>query len=100
MRIINDGTTQILLDEDSGKFFKITKVPSFVPESFNYGKDMPEPQENELDSKGYVFYIEMPSCLFNEDCILKKYGYASYDGTVIIKPIYDNLRILDNLFLA
>lgn len=44
MRIINDGTTQILLDEDSGKFFKITKVPSFVPESFNYGKDMPEPQ--------------------------------------------------------
>ena len=100
MRIINDGTTQILLDEDSGKFFKITKVPSFVPESFNYGKDMPEPQENELDSKGYVFYIEMPSCLFNEDCILKKYGYASYDGTVIIKPIYDNLRIMDNLFLA
>lgn len=100
MRIINDGTTQILLDEDSGKFFKITKVPSFVPESFNYSKYIPEPQENELDSKGYVFYIEMPSWLFNEDYILKKYGYASYDGTVIIKPIYDNLRILDNLFLA
>jgi hypothetical protein len=100
MRIINDGTTQILLNEDSGKFFKITKVPSFVSESFNYGKDMPEPQENELDSKGYVFYIEMPSCLFNEDCILKKYGYASYDGTVIIKPIYDDLIIMNNCFLA
>lgn len=100
MRIINDGTTQILLDEDSGKFFKITKVPSFVPESFYYGKDMPEPQENELDSKGYVFYIEMPSCLFNEDCILKKYGYASYDGIVIIKPLYDGLMIINNCFLA
>ena len=61
---------------------------------------MPEPQENELDSKGYVFYIEMPSCLFNEDCILKKYGYASYDGTVIIKPIYDDLIIMNNCFLA
>lgn len=100
MRIINDESTLILLDEDSGKFYKVTKVTSLIPESFNYDKKIPEHQENELESKGYIFYIEMRSCLFNEDNIYRKYGYASYDGTVIIKPIYDGLMIMNNCFLA
>ena len=77
MRIINDESTLILLDEDSGKFYKVTKVTSLIPESFNYDKKIPEHQENELESKGYIFYIEMRSCLFNEDNIYRKYGYAS-----------------------
>ena len=36
MRIINDGSTLILLDEDSGKFYKINKVPCLIPKYFNY----------------------------------------------------------------
>ena len=100
MRIINDGSTLILLDEESGKFFNIKKVPSLVRESFNYVENSAAHQENELDSKGYIFYIEMQSCLFNEDNIFRKYGYAGYDGTVIIKPIYDGLRIMNNCFFA
>ena len=100
MRIINDGSTLILLDEDSGKFYKITIVPSLIPYSFNYDKNIPEHQKNELDSKGYVFYIEMQSCLFNEDNIYRKYGYATHDGIVILKPLYDGLRIINNCFLA
>lgn len=100
MRIINDGSTLILLDEENGKFFNIKKVPSLVRESFNYVGNSAARQKNELESKGYIFYIEMQSCLFNEDNIFRKYGYASYDGTVIIKPIYDGLRIMNNCFLA
>jgi hypothetical protein len=100
MRIINDGSTLILLDEESGKFFNIKKVPSLVRESFNYVENSAAHQENELDSKGYIFYIEMQSCLFNEDNIFRKYGYAGYDGTVIIKPIYDGLWIMNKCFLA
>lgn len=100
MRIINDGSTQILLDEESGKFFNIKKVPSLVREPFNYVKNSVAHQENELESKGYIFYIEMQSCLFDKDNIFRKFGYASNDGIVIIKPIYDGLRIMNNCFLA
>lgn len=100
MRIINDGSILILLDEDSGKFFKIKKVPSLVRKSFNYTESRLVHQENELDTKGYIFYIEMQSCPSDEDNIFRKYGYACYDGTVIIKPIYDDLMIMDNCFLA
>ena len=42
MRIINDGSTLILLDEDSGKFYKINKVPCLIPKSFNYYKNTNE----------------------------------------------------------
>ena len=50
MRIINDGSTLILLDEESGKFFNIKKVPSLFRESYNYVENSAAHQENELDS--------------------------------------------------
>lgn len=100
MRIINDGSNLILLDEESGKFLNIKKLSHFSEPSFNYAKGRLEHHENELATQGYIFYIEIPSCLLTEDNTLKKYGYASNDGAVIIKPIYDSLIIMNHCFFA
>lgn len=114
MKILSDNTDLILIDDESGRFFRVNKV-SYTPEvhsisSYNYDRlkssnDKNSDEQNSSSNNnrpiesyeaGYIFYIEDG---VKREIVLcgriiytnKKYGYAFDDGTVKIKPIYDML---------
>ena len=111
MKILSDNTDLILIDDESGRFFRANKVP-YTPLVQTYSHNRLKSSNNKNSEEknsvsknnqpaksyeaGYIFYIEDGT---KREFILggritytnKKYGYAFNDGTVKIKPIYDML---------
>lgn len=109
MKIISDSTDLILLDEESGRFFRVNKVPYTPSLSYCYGRKLSNYDDSNKQSAtsntnrpiesyeaGYIFSIDdgpKRDIILNGQVVYtnRKYGYALNDGTVKIKPIYDML---------